>query len=174
MYPIAFPKKYPCPALLACFSSCQNRPLGPGSTVLAGPVTKVRYLRTPYWFMSSVITHWTMIYWIIRKRSDISTSPSLLPHNTYTPTTGKKVLSKFTTVFIRPPKTFKKLHKKVWFAYWQESVWFCKKPLLDTWTSIWTAISLSFLNRNGWNLVSRHIFSRFLCKPNFSSLSSLL
>ena len=45
---------------------------------------------------------------------------------------------------------------------------------LDTWTSIWTWISLSFLNRNGWNLVSRHIFSRCLGMPNFSSLSLVL
>ena len=45
---------------------------------------------------------------------------------------------------------------------------------LDTRTSIWTSISLSFLNWNGWNLVSRHIFSRCLGMPNFSSLSSLL
>ena len=45
---------------------------------------------------------------------------------------------------------------------------------LGTWTSIWTSISLSFLNRISWNLVSRHIFSRCLGMPNFSSLSSLL
>ena len=32
------------------------------------------------------------------------------------------------------------------------------------------SISLSFLNRNGWNLVSRYIFQRCLDTQNFSSL----
>ena len=36
------------------------------------------------------------------------------------------------------------------------------------------SISPSFLNRNGWNLVSRHIFWRCLDTQNFSSLSLLL
>ena len=35
-------------------------------------------------------------------------------------------------------------------------------------------ISLLFMNRNGWNLVSRHIFWRCLDMQNFSSLSFVL
>ena len=38
-------------------------------------------------------------------------------------------------------------------------------------TSSWTPISLSFLNRNGWNLVYRHTLARCFCIQNFSSLS---
>ena len=41
-------------------------------------------------------------------------------------------------------------------------------------TSIWTLNTSSFLNRNGWNLVSRHIFSRCFAIQNFSSLSLVL
>ena len=36
------------------------------------------------------------------------------------------------------------------------------------------SISLSFLNRNYWNLISRHIFWRCLDTQNFSSLSLVL
>ena len=41
-------------------------------------------------------------------------------------------------------------------------------------TSIQHSISLSFLNWNGWNLVSRHIFSRCFGIQKFSSPSHVL
>ena len=44
----------------------------------------------------------------------------------------------------------------------------------DTYVEVGQSISLSFLNWNGWNLVSRHIFSRCLDMQNFSSLSLVL
>ena len=55
------------------------------------------------------------------------------------------------------------------------SKWYCHFYWKwDTYVELGQSISLSFLNWNGWNLVSRHIFSRCLDIQNFSSLSLVL
>ena len=76
------------------------------------------------------------------------------------------------------PKTSKE------FAEYTFRIEFCGLPFIGctvTYTESGTPMLnwdsrylLSFLNWNGWNLVSRHIFSRYLDMQNFSSLSLVL
>ena len=61
-----------------------------------------------------------------------------------------------------------------WSFCWLKNAVQSASLFLENYIVLGQWISLSFLDRNGWNLVSRHIFSRCLDIQNFSFLSLVL
>ena len=98
---------------------------------------------------------WTKHWWSVRTKHE---SLRQIAHKQYEPTGAFNMHAESQVQFT---------HLSVKHYSWWNVRWITERQVAHP-------ISLLFMNRNGWNLVSRHIFWRCLDMQNFSSLSLVL